>query len=74
MATGSGQERNEGASYRKECSAEPCVTEEMIQAGLWELDARLPDVVFVRGDDARLVRNVFVAMARKAAQPHKNPR
>lgn len=38
------------------------VTEQMVKAGVWEIYARLPDVVFVMGDAEQLVRDIWAAM------------
>lgn len=39
------------------------ITKEMIEAGLLEVEARLPDVVLLAGDGARFVTKVYLAMA-----------
>lgn len=78
----------EGATAETQCderpiSAETCsgrngegppVTPEMIEAGLWEFDARFPDVVFVGDDGERLVLSIFLAMDRASQNLHGTPR
>lgn len=39
------------------------ITTKMIEAGLLEVEARLPDVVFLGDDGARFVTQVYLAMA-----------
>lgn len=51
----------------RQADAEIEVTPEMMKAGAIMLDLRRPDICLVGGDDERLVRDIFLAMARVSA-------